>query len=168
MRLFLTISFFFTFQFAKAQDLLYVNEKSYPSSGSFHFAINSDDYAKQISVMVAKDGEKGILALSVATIYETEIISGKILLYLADGTVITLLDKNINDNVDGYSTTIRYLTSVEVKKLIESDIVKIRFSKGLKGFNEKSNLTASNIEYVSDRSRIPAMISTKKYFAGFF
>jgi hypothetical protein len=144
MKLLLILTFFSIYLCTFSQDLLLINEKSYPANGSFTFTINSDEFYNQLDVLVAKDGEKGILAFSIHSDYEY--ITGKVLLYLEDASVVTLIDRNIYDNVDGTSTTLYYITANEIEKLKKTKILKIRFARGpAKGHPaECTNQTADN------------------------
>ena len=154
------------------QDIFMINDKSYPSSGAFTFEINAYDFDKELNVLVAKDGDKGILAFSIKTPFE-EIIKDKATLYLDDGSVINLIDRKIYDQVDDISTTVFFLTPNEILKLRTIDIVKIRYSTGYFGSDEIKNHSASNTHLVNklifkDNEFINADIEETIFTTGFF
>ena len=87
------------------QNLVFIGENSYQSTETFTLQSNSDDdYITDLNLLFAKDGEKGLLVVS-SKLVSTVRISGKLIIYLDDGTVITCIDSSIKDNVDAVSYT---------------------------------------------------------------
>ena len=111
-----------------SQDLFFINNKSYPTNGTFTFTLANPDFYDELEVLVAKDGVKGILAISIKSDYS--VVTGKTILYLENGSVINLIDRFIYDNMDGKSTTVYYLTPSEIEILKKFNVIKIRFSEG--------------------------------------
>jgi hypothetical protein len=54
-------------------------------------------------------------------------ISGKLIIYLDDGTVISCIDRGINDNVDDIAISAYTLTTAELNKMKQSNINTIRY-----------------------------------------
>jgi hypothetical protein len=109
------------------QNLVFIGENSYQSTETFTLQSNSDDdYITDLNLLFAKDGEKGLLVVS-SKLVSTVRISGKLIIYLDDGTVITCIDSSIKDNVDDIATSAYYLTNEELNKLKKSNINTIRY-----------------------------------------
>jgi superfamily II helicase len=109
------------------QNLVFIGENSYPSTETFTLQSNSDDdYINDLNLVFAKDGEKGLFVIS-SKLVSTVRISGKLIIYLDDGTVITCIDRGIKDNVDDIATAAYYLTNEELNKLKKSNINTIRY-----------------------------------------
>lgn len=109
------------------QNLVFIGENSFPSTETFTLPSNSDsDFINDLNLVFAKDGEKGLLVVS-SKLVSTVRISGKLIIYLNDGTVITCIDKGINDNVDDIATSVYYLTNEELAKMKKSNINTVRY-----------------------------------------
>jgi len=109
------------------QNLVFIKEKSFPSTEAFILASNSDKHRiTDLKLVFAKEGERGLLVVS-SKLPAIVKITGKLIIYLNDGTVITFLDKGINDNVDDVATTAYYLTNEEIAKLKKSNINTVRY-----------------------------------------
>jgi formyltetrahydrofolate synthetase len=120
----LSISFSIT---TNGQNLVFIGENSYQGTETFTLQSNSDDdYIPDLSLVFAKGGEGGLLIVS-SKLVSTVRISGKLIVYLDDGTVITCIDKSIKDNVDEIATSAYYLTNVDLDKLKKSNINTIRY-----------------------------------------
>lgn len=79
-----------------------------------------------LNVTFAKDGINNIIVVS-TKIVSTVRISGKLIIYLDDGTVISCIDRGIKDNVDDIATTVYQLTRSELNKMKKSNINTIRY-----------------------------------------
>lgn len=109
------------------QNLVFIGENSFPSTETFTLPSNSDrHFINDLNLVFAKDGEKGLLVVS-SKLVSTVRISGKLIIYLNDGTVITCIDKGINDNVDDIATSAYYLTNEELAKMKNSNINTVRY-----------------------------------------
>ena len=128
---------------AKTQNLLFIGDQSYPSTESYTLQSNSND-ANDLNVLLAKDGEKALFAVSTRTMYDL-FIDGKLIIYLDDGAVITLNDNGFNDYVDKTTKAVYYLTDVELNKIKNSNINTVRYSlEQPDGVDLGGNFTASN------------------------
>ncbi|MDR9399767.1 MAG: hypothetical protein RI562_11950 [Salibacter sp.] len=127
-KIFLTLILAIIFAITSSgQNLVFVGENSFPSTQTFTLPSNSDsEYINDLNLVLAKDGQKKLLVVS-SKLVSTVRISGKLIIYLNDGTVITCVDKGINDNVDDIATTAYYLTDEELAKMKESNINTIRY-----------------------------------------
>jgi len=109
------------------QNLVFIGEKSFPSTETFTLQSNSDsERINDLKLVLAKDGTKKLLVVS-SKLVRTVRISGKLIIYLNDGTVITCIDEGINDNVDDIATSAYYLTNDELAKMKKSNINTVRY-----------------------------------------
>lgn len=112
---------------AKGQNLFFIGEHSYPCSESFTLESDSDKfYINDLSVLFAKNGKTALIAISTET--QDVLIKGKLIIYLNDGTVITLTDKVIFDYVNKVASTVYNLTNEELDKMKAANINTIRYS----------------------------------------
>lgn len=133
--LFITLS-------AKGQNLFFVGEQSYPSTETYTLQSNSFS-ASDLNVLFAKEGKTALFAVSTLTLHEL-LISGKLIIYLDDGTVITLNDKG-TDYVDKISKAVYYLTDEELNKMKNSNINTVRYTlEGEDGRDVGGDFSASN------------------------
>lgn len=110
----------------QSENRIYIGETSYPSTNTWTF---SNDYFKTLAVTVAiHPTTGGFLMLETSTSFPQEKISGTILLYLANNTVIKCIDRGIKDHVNGKSIALYKFTEEEMKKLAQNRITSIRFS----------------------------------------
>lgn len=132
---------------AFGQNLFYIGNKSYPSTETFSFQLNSEHPpGEELNCIIAKKNTSGILAISIGTMTGV-IIRGKVIMYLDDGSMISLIDRGIYDYVDGIATTVFYLTTQEIQKLKTANINKVRYSlkcKNCLSSTEEGNYSASN------------------------
>ena len=113
---------------SNGQNRFFIGENSYPSTETFKLQSNSDsDYINDLNLVFAKDGAKGLIIVS-SKIVSTVRISGKLITYLDDGTVITCIDRGIKDNVDDIASSAYYLTNEELTKMKNSNINTIRYT----------------------------------------
>ncbi len=110
---------------AKGQNLLFMGEQSYPSTETYTLHSNSFG-AGDLNVIFAKDGNTALFAVSRTSIDEL-VISGKLIIYLDDGKVITLKDKG-TDYVDKTSKAVYYLTDEGLNKMKNSNINTVRYT----------------------------------------
>ncbi|SMO88800.1 TonB family C-terminal domain-containing protein [Saccharicrinis carchari] len=112
---------------AIGQNLAFIGEKSFPCTETFILKSNSDnDFIADLKLVFAKDGEKELLIIS-SKLVSTVRISGKLIVYLDDGSVIACDDKGIKDNMDDVAITAYYLTSADIRKLEKSNINTVRY-----------------------------------------
>lgn len=125
--IFLTAILFITLS-SIGQDFFFIKEKSYPCTETFTLQSNSDDSdINDLKVLFGKDGKVGVFIVSIKT-YSTRRISGKLIIYLDDGTVISCIDREIKDNVDDIASTAYQITNEELIKMKSSNINKVRFT----------------------------------------
>jgi len=110
-----------------AQNFVFMGENSYPSTEVFTLKSNSDkENVSDLQLAFAKEGDKALIVVS-SKLTDAVKIAGKLIIYLEDGTVISCVDRGINDNVDDIAKTAYYLTKSELTKLTRSNINTIRF-----------------------------------------
>ncbi len=112
---------------ASGQKLFLIGEHSYPCTETFTLQPNSDEYyINDLNVLFAKDGNKALLGVCTKTV--DVLIRGKLIIYLEDGTVISLTDGGIFDYVDKIASAGYYLTIDDLNKLKSSNIFRIRYT----------------------------------------
>lgn len=110
-----------------AQNLVFIGENSFPSTETFTLQSNSDsNFISDLNLVFAKDGAKGLLVVS-SKLVSTVRISGKLIIYLNNGAVITRVDKGLSDNVDDIATSAYYLANEDIEQLKTSNINTIRY-----------------------------------------
>lgn len=159
----LVATFFITLP-VKGQSFFFIGEHSYPSTETFILQSNSDgDYVNELSVVFAKDGTKGLIIVS-SKLVSTVRISGKLIIYLNNGTVIVCNEEFINDNVNGTALSAYHLTEKELNEMKNSNINTIRYvikcAECLRNPLYEGNYTASNTG--NYRTNFPTVIT--KFF----
>ncbi|TVR85010.1 MAG: hypothetical protein EA409_00020 [Saprospirales bacterium] len=110
------------------QNFLFIGEYSYPSTESFTLLSNYDRaYITDLNIVFAKNGEKALIGVS-SDLVPLVRISGKLIIYLDDGSVIACSDQGIQDNVNGVAISAYYLTNEDLAKMANSNINMIRYS----------------------------------------
>ncbi|WP_303588554.1 energy transducer TonB [Arenibacter palladensis] len=140
---------------ANGQKLFFIGENSYPCTESFALQSNLDD-GEDLNVLFAKDGATAVIAVTTKSSLRGTIISGKLIIYLDDGTVITCMDRGETYYVDDTAKAVYSLTNDQLNKMKNSNINTVGYI--LKIYNIKEvNRSASN-----------KAISTKDLIAKFF
>lgn len=122
----LTATLFITLTL-KGQNLFFISENSYPCTETITLQTNSNEYyINDLNVLFARQGTLALVAVSTKTI--DVLISGKLIIYLDDGTVITCNDARISDYVDKIATAVYYLTIEELSKMKKSNINTVRYA----------------------------------------
>ena len=125
--LFILSSILFITIMAKGQNFFYIGENTYPCTETFTLQTNSDEYyINDLNVLFAKDEKTPLFVVSTETI--DVLIRGKLIIYLDNGTVVTLTEKGNYDYVDKIASTVFYLTNEELNKMKKSNINTVRYS----------------------------------------
>ena len=111
----------------KGQNLFFIGENSYPSTETITLQTNSDYPSYDLNVLFAKQGTLGLIAVSTKTI-DKVLISGKLIIYLDDGSVITCNDARISDYVDEIASTVYYFKLEDLSKMKNSNINTVRYA----------------------------------------
>lgn len=106
------------------QNFFFIGENSYPSTETYTLQSNSD--INDLDVLFAKDEEKALIIVS-SKLVSTVRITGKLIIYLDDGTVVSSNKEVISDNVDDIASTVYELTDKDLSKLKTSNINTIRY-----------------------------------------
>lgn len=152
-----------------AQNTFFVGSKKYDCTYTFTLQSNTELDKHNLDVVIAKNGEAGMIVLSTEVMMGEEVglkIRGNATIYLEDGTVIICADRGKYDFVDNTATTIYYLTKEEINKMKLSNIETIRFSlKCSPGAysSESGSFTASNRDsatfpFGSKKADVPSML----------
>ena len=136
------ISMLFITLTANGQNLFFIGENSYPSSESFALQSNLDD-GEDLNVLFAKDGATAVIAVTKKSSQQGTIISGKLIIYLDDGTVITCMDRGESYYVDDTAKAVYSLTNKQVNKMKNSNINTVGYILKIYGIQEV-NRSASN------------------------
>lgn len=111
----------------KGQNFVFIGESSYPSTEQYSLESNSDkENINDLKLVFAKEGPNALIVVS-SKLTDVVKIAEKIIIYLDDGTVISCVDRGLNDNVDDIAITAYYLTTSELSKLKRSNINTIRY-----------------------------------------
>lgn len=136
-----------------SQNTFFIGDKSYPCTEEFYMRsligfymeYNGVDFKIEetcgVKIKIVKNETQGFFVISTPVNNNANRIVGKLLIYLEDGTVISCVDRGIYDCVDDITTTVYYLSSLEIQQMKNSDIRSIRFS-----FKSNNNYTNSVIE----------------------
>ncbi len=112
---------------AKGQNLFFVGEKSYPCTESYVLHSNSNKFfINDLNLVFAKDKNSPLIGVRTKT--ENVQISGKLIIYLDDGTVISLTDSGFFDYVDKITSSVYLLSEEDLDKMKKSNINTIRFT----------------------------------------
>ena len=136
------ISMLFITLTANGQNLFFIGENSYPSTESFALQSNLDD-GEDLNVLFAKDGATAVIAVTTKSSLQGTIISGKLIIYLDDGTVITCMDRGESYYVDDTAKAVYSLTNEQVNKMKNSNINTVRYTLNIYEIKEV-NRSASN------------------------
>ena len=124
---------------AKGQNLFLIGEKSYPCTNAITLESNSDD-RYDLDVFLAKDGKSGLFAVGRKSILGEE-FTGKLIIYLADGNVLTCNNSEISERVDDSAKALYNLTDDQLNKLKTSNIHTVKYTLARLG---EQNYSASN------------------------
>jgi len=138
------------------QNFVFIGESSYPSTEKYTLKSNSDkENINDLKLVFAKEGENALIVVSTKLNGAVK-IAEKLIIYLEDGSVISCVDRDINDNVDGIAITAYYLTQSELSKLKNSNINIIRYEivcpvcgqfNSWEGTYSASNRESSNTDF---------------------
>ena len=140
---------------ANGQNLFFIGENSYPCTESFALQSNLDD-GEDLNVLFAKDGATAVIAVTTKSSLQGTIISGKLIIYLDDGNVITCMDRGETYYVDDTAKAVYSLTNEQVNKMKNSNINSVGYTLKIYDIKEV-NRSASN-----------KAISTEDLIAKFF
>ncbi|PWK18457.1 hypothetical protein [Maribacter polysiphoniae] len=136
------ISMLFITLTANGQNLFFIGENSYPCTESFALQSNLDG-REDLNVLFAKDGATAVIAVTTKSSLQGTIISGKLIIYLDDGTVITCMDRGESSYVDDTAKAVYSLTNEQVNKMKNSNINTVRYILKMYDIQEV-NRSASN------------------------
>ena len=109
------------------QNFVFIGESSYPSTEQYTLKSNSDkEDINDLKLVFAKESDNALIVVS-SKLTDVVKIAKKLIIYLEDGSVISCVDRGINDNVDDIAITAYYLTQSELSKLKKSNINTIRY-----------------------------------------
>lgn len=130
---------------------IFVGTKSYPATPTVVFQYSKSSYSSsELSITFGKkEDHSGLILLSIEMSncghsLEWENLSGDILLYLEDGSVIRCLDKGYADKLNCRIQKIYFFTSNEITRLREVNISTIRFTIGGMIHGDGDSYTASS------------------------
>jgi hypothetical protein len=124
---------------ATGQNLFLIGEKSYPCTNAITLKTNSDD-GDDLNVFVAKNGKSGLFGVS-TKIRIPEDFTGKLIIYLDDGNVVTCNASVATERVDDDAKALYNLTDDQLNKLKASNIHTAKYTLT---WLEDKNFSASN------------------------
>ncbi len=114
--------------FAKAQGTFFIGQKTYQCTEKFTLKSNLDFLGHDLEIVIVKNGDAGMIALSTPLSTSSVRIKGDALIYLEDRSVLKCVDRGKFDYVDNVATTVYQLTKDEIIKMRGSNLTSIRFS----------------------------------------
>jgi hypothetical protein len=147
----LIIILFFITGTAFSQNTIFIGTKSYNSTKWWGF-LNANIYESwqpnsTLAVCIAKSTSGAMLVLSAQTLSSDEYIGGTVIIYLNDGSAISLANRINKDNADGRTTVIYSLNGVQINSLKRNTILKIRYT--IVGPYIKNSYTGENRHNIS-------------------
>lgn len=162
MRTLVLFAFLLVFSITSfSQNTFYIGEQSYPCTEEFYmecsigFQLGAKRYGSDIAlpavkIIIAKNETQGLFVISIPLFNDNSLrIKGKLMIYLEDGSVISCIDRGINDYVDNTTTTVYYLSYSEIQQMKNSNISKIRFSvvSNIPGYTTNNNNYTASFPY---------------------
>ena len=138
------------------QDLFFIGEKSYPCTESIALQSNADDRA-DLNVLFAKDNNNNAYFIVETKRSLKSDFSGKLIIYLDDGTVITCNDISGSDYVDDIAKAVYSLTKEQLSKMKNSNINTVIYTLNVLDL-KKVNQSASN-KRNSNKTNFPNLIN---------
>jgi TonB family protein len=124
----------------KGQNLFLIGEKSYPCTNAIKLESNAD-YGADLDVFFAKEGKSGLFGVSFKC-RSDEKFTGKLIVYLEDGSVLTCNESVVSERVDDLAKAVYSLTDDQLNKLKISNIHTVKYTM-LVPINAE-NFSASN------------------------
>lgn len=119
---------FFLLSKGISQNLFFIGDKSYKIIEFQELTTKGESSFTELKVSIGKDGENGLIILSKNDFSRDLKISGELLIYLDDGSIIRCVDRGVRDRVNSTITTVYFLTASEVNRLKGENINTIRYS----------------------------------------
>lgn len=113
--------------FVSAQNYFFIGENSYACTESFE--LKGGDYYSDLEVAFIKKGEGGLISLTTKTDFGDVYITGDVLIYLDNGTMVKCSEKHSHDATMERTSSIYTLTESDIKTLKNGKITGIRYSK---------------------------------------
>lgn len=158
--IFFTITLLILVWSVNSQNRFFIGDKSFLSTESLEMG---EGFMTPISLIIAKDGNKGIIAVTKESLGNKRILN-TLIIYLEDGTLIKCIDRNIFDIVNNKATTVYYLTSKEIEKLKKTNIHSIRYDFGF----DKNDFFTDSFSVENSYPRIDAKINFPRKFKRMF
>lgn len=124
----------------KAQNLFLIGERSYPCTNAIKLESNAD-YGADLDVFFAKEGKSGLIGVSLKC-RSDEKFTGKLIIYLEDGTVLTCNESVVSERVDDLAKAVYSLTDDQLSKLKISNIHTVKYTMFV--LIKAENFSASN------------------------
>ena len=127
-----------------SQDLFFMGESSFNSTKSIVLA--SETYGENLTILFANNADSKYIVAQRESILNYK-FSGKLIIYLNNGDVISLLEPSASDYVNKTSTGMFALTNEVIDKLKKTNINSIAYT--LKRFDFTEKFSAKNIDFLS-------------------
>ena len=145
----------FTSLTINGQNLFFIGEKSYQCTESIALQSNADDTA-DLNVLFAKDNNNAFFVVQTKPSLNSN-FSGKLIIYLDDGTVITCNDISESDNVDNIAKAVYSLTKEQLNKMKNSNINTVRYTLNVLRVKEVNQSASNNRN--STKTNFPKLIN---------
>jgi len=126
------------------QDLFFMGESSFNSTKSIE--LSSESYGENIEVLFASNTDSKYIVVKRQIVLENS-FAGKLIIYLNNGDVISLIEPFATDYTNRTVTGMYALTNQIVDKLKNTNINSIAYTLDM--FGTKSKFSAKNINFLS-------------------
>ena len=110
----------------KGQNLFIIGDKSYPCTNAIRLISNSDN-DNDLEVFICKNGKSGLVGISKKSPIRED-FTGKLNIYLVDGSVLICTEKVAAENIDDDVKALYILTEDQLGKLKVSNIHTVKYS----------------------------------------
>ncbi len=124
----------------EGQNLFLIGERSYPCTNVIKLESNAD-YGADLDVFFAKEGKSGLIGVSLKC-RSDEKFTGKLIIYLEDGSVLTCNESVVSERVDDLAKAVYSLTDDQLSKLKISNIHTLKYTMYV--LIKAENFSASN------------------------
>ncbi|WP_179005853.1 hypothetical protein [Winogradskyella forsetii] len=140
---------------AKAQDLFFIGEKSYPCTELIVLQSNKEE-GEDLNIVFAKKDNASYIAVTTKPTFKSE-ITDKLIIYLDDGVSITCNTIIDSEFVDDNAKAVYSLTKEHLDKMRKSNINTVRYTLNVLEV-KKVNRSASN-KGNSTKTNFPDLIN---------
>ncbi|WP_298894575.1 hypothetical protein [uncultured Psychroserpens sp.] len=148
----LTVFLLFTTINLSGQDLFFIGEKSYPCTETIVLISNKED-SDDLKILFAKDDSSKYVAVFTKPKLNSD-FTGKLIIYLDDGTVIACENLIESDFVDDIAKAVFVLNEKDLSKLKKSNINTVRFTLRVLDLKDVNHSASNKNSHKTDFMKI--------------